>query len=231
MWYVQHKLILHGEMFLGKWNSDNSYYLYEQIKALFYEATGAAVFIREGWSAVPAAARPSPGCRCKPRNPCWGRGDRHTLSLAGLPAAEPEAFLGRRCPGAARSEVRDCSAPPDAPASSARSGKRSQGLPSALLQKLGGLRDAPAQTQSFTAAMENPSSAKLLFQSFALTVVVLIQPLRPVVAVAPYTLSIFWHKTSLSLNSEESQGSATKQHLKNYTDLYNVPNTTENEFK
>lgn len=71
------------------------------------------------------------------------------------------------------------------------SGKRSEGLPSALLQKLDGLRDAAGQTQSFTAAVEKLSSAKLLFQSFALTVLMLIQPLGPVVAVGPYILSIF----------------------------------------
>lgn len=32
-------------MFLGKYNSDNSYYLYEQIKALFYQAMDTVVFI------------------------------------------------------------------------------------------------------------------------------------------------------------------------------------------
>lgn len=76
------------KMFLGKWNSDNSYYLYEQIKALFCEATGAAVFIGEGWSAVPPQG--------KPRSPCWDRG--HGWAPCSRP--EPGLFLGWRCPGA-----------------------------------------------------------------------------------------------------------------------------------
>lgn len=197
------------KMFLGKWNSDNSYYLYEQIKALFCEATGAAVFIGEGWSAVPPQG--------KPRSPCWDRG----TWMGSLQPPWAWAVPGLEVSGG-------WSAPLDTPAASARPGQRSQGLPSALLQNLDGLRDAPGQTQSFTAAVESPFSAKLLFWSFSLTVVMLIQPLQPVVAVAPYTHSIFWHKTSLSLNSEESQGNAPKQHLKNYRDLCNVPNATEN---
>lgn len=53
-------------MFLGKWNSDNSYYLYEQIKTLFYQAMGAAAFIRAegapqlGWALL--APCKAPGC-------------------------------------------------------------------------------------------------------------------------------------------------------------------------
>lgn len=53
-------------MFLGKWNSDNSYYLYEQIKTLFYQATGAAAFIwaegapQLGWALL--APCKAPGC-------------------------------------------------------------------------------------------------------------------------------------------------------------------------
>lgn len=56
-------------MFLGKWNSDNSYYLYEQIKALFYEAAGTAVFIRGGWQRCPAVR-----ARSKARSPCGAGG-------------------------------------------------------------------------------------------------------------------------------------------------------------
>lgn len=213
------------KMFLGKWNSDNSYYLYEQIKTLFYEVTGMAVFIWEDWMCCPLHWHVYPRTVLQLCWPC-GKAQEPVLSPEGLGPEQglpcsPWVFWslrlswGQRCLSSVRAMGGD-----SMPASIARLGKRSEEWPLALLQKLDELRDASTQTQSFTAAVENLSSAKLIFQSFALTVVMLIQPLGPVIAVAPCILSNFWHKPLLSLNSEESQASAIQSNTWRIIQLY-----------
>lgn len=77
-------------MFLGKWNSDNSYYLYEQIKSIFYQAMGTVVFIAGVGAEVWAP----------PRAPrvwwCWPHG-KAPKPEAGQRAAHPTRPCQTRC--------------------------------------------------------------------------------------------------------------------------------------
>lgn len=178
-------------MFLGKWNSDNSYYLYEQIKTLFYQATGAAAFIwaegapQLGWALL--APCKAPGC-------VW----ELEVSL-GWVLLSCTVWAGLTIqhisPGGRRPRL--------ALSPTARLGC-SWRMVAILL-----CWDAGGWIWSFHAGGGGgPFQHQASFQSFAVIVLMLVQTSGASGCCCSYTLSTLRHKNSLSLSSEESQASA-----------------------
>lgn len=182
-------------MFLGKWNSDNSYYLYEQIKTLFYQAMGAAAFIRAegapqlGWALL--APCKAPGC-------VW----------------ELEASLGGvllscilRASLTHPTHLIKCDLEEEDP-SLALSPTARLGCSWWMVAILP-CWDAGGWIWSFHAVGGGgPFQHQATFQSFAVTVLMLVQTSGASGCCYSYTLSTLRHKNSLSLSSEESQASA-----------------------